>query len=276
MFFLPTRNHPQQLAEIFQLYQQLNFSDNVIVIIDSDDFSYRGMEFPAFCTVEIVPPSTGASCYYDFMMFKYPNEEFYCNISDDGFLKTPEFDKKIREYLKIKPMVILKDNYCSPFGGFCAFTNRMAHIVKLNPSKSNHFFNDTIHFMFGLGNNCAIFAPDIEIDHRQLKLIGKTDETAQRIREPKLYQASARNFYEYINSKEFDEANFALRREYKLEIPFGIPRFNDEMQQKYKLGTLGTELQTSVPFDLMQQPYYAKAINDGVQFTRDMFYRDPL
>lgn len=277
MFLFPTRNRPDKLAEVLEVHRARGFAGKILIIIDSDDFSYRGMEFPPFCQVEVVPPSQGASSYYNYIFYKYPNESYYGLLTDDLYPMVDGWDKNIEQYLRYFPAITINDNVLAPFtDSFYLLRNDFVRITSLNPTHTNHFFQDAALQLLAVGNNLCLYAPDLAFDHRQLKLQGKTDETATRARNPELYAAAQRNFFEWTHSRQFDGLNEQLRAHYKIEVPEGIPKYNAQYYKKYRIGILGTKFHCTQKYDITQNQHYAKVLADGVRISRDDYYRDPL
>ncbi len=278
MFIMATRKRPKECLEKCQVFQHLGVVSKILLVIDVDDDSYNGIEFPGNVIIERVPPSYGDITHCDYITAKYPNEEFYGYIADDFYPKTPQFDNKIKQYLKIKPVLNLQDNYRAPFmNEFVFVSNEFMRIVGLNPIKTSHFYSDTIQYLLAAGNNLCLFTPDIIIEHQQFKLIGKgADDTTKKLRNQEIMQICQKLFHNFVNSKEFDNLCFKLRAKYNTYVPHGIPLFREDLFQKYHIGFLGNEIYTTQEYDYKTHPHYQKFIQDVGQIKPEMFFRKPI
>ena len=151
MWLLPSRGRPHLVRRLFDT----GFKTPGLLVIDDDDYkNYRGVELPAGWE-KVSLPRMYLSPKLNAAFQKRPAESWYGILNDDHLPITPDWDMKLAEAVKTRPMVWPKDNYADRISTPVFSGDLVRALGWIAPPELNHFYIDDVHELIAECLGCS-------------------------------------------------------------------------------------------------------------------------
>ena len=151
MWILPSRGRPQLVKRLFQA----GFKTPGLLIIDDDDYkNYRGIELPAGWEKKSIPRQF-LSAKLNAGLRMRPEEPWYGILNDDHLPMTEDWDVKLVEALKTRPIVWPNDNYSGRISTPVFDGDMVRTLGWVSPPEINHFYIDDVHELLAECLGCS-------------------------------------------------------------------------------------------------------------------------
>lgn len=95
MILLPTKGRRSSLERYIDSCRECGVTEPHVIIIETDDNSYNGIELPFGWRLRVYEGGKGACSHYNKVFEEFPNEEYYGFMADDVVPETYQWDREL-------------------------------------------------------------------------------------------------------------------------------------------------------------------------------------